>query len=183
MTVAFTLEGYDFTAINGGPIFKINPSISFFLYSKDEKEIDELWKKLSDGGKALMELDKYDWSKKYGWVQDKYGLSWQLMLTENKVKQKIVPSLLFVDKVYRKAEEAINFYISVFKHGKVESVYKYGPDAKPNDENAIMYGDFILEGNKFAAMDGAGDHDFNFNEAISFVVNCDDQKRIRLLLE
>ncbi len=120
-----------------------------------------------------MELDKYDWSKKYGWVQDKFGLSWQLMLTEDEAKHKIVPSLLFVDKNYGKAEEAMNFYLSVFKNGKVESVYKY-----PDDEKAVMYEDFILEGNKIAAMDSNQDHGFNFNEAISFVVNCDNQEEI-----
>ena len=77
-----------------------------------------------------------------------------------------------------KAEEAINFYLSVFKNSKVEGIYKYGPDSKPNVENAVMYEDFILEGNKFAAMDGADEHNFIFNEAISFVVNCDDQNEL-----
>lgn len=178
MTVAFELYGQSFTAINGGPVFKFNPSISFFFYSKDEREINELWKKLFKGGKALMELDKYDWSKKYGWVQDKFGLSWQLMLVENEIEQKIVPSFLFVDKVYGKAEEAIRFYSSVFNNGTVGNIFKYGPDKKPNDENAVMYGDFIIEENKFAAMDGAGEHNFTFNEAVSFVVNCDTQEEI-----
>jgi predicted 3-demethylubiquinone-9 3-methyltransferase (glyoxalase superfamily) len=178
MTVGFQLEGNEFTAINGGPIFKFNPSVSFIVLSKDEKEIDTLWKKLSEGGKVLMELDKYDWSKKYGWVQDKYGLSWQTMLTEDNIKYKIFPSLLFVDESYGKAGEAINYYTSVFKNAKVESIFKYGPDNKQNDENAVMYGDFVLEEKKFAAMDDAGEHGFKFNEAISFVINCDDQKEI-----
>ena len=178
MTASFEIDGYGFTAINGGSVFKINPSISFFYYSKDEKEIDDLWTKLSEGGKALMDLNTYDWSKKYGWVEDKFGLSWQLMLTEDDVKHKIVPCLLFVDKNYGKAEEAMNFYLSVFNNSKVEGIYKYGPDSKPNTENAIMYENFILEGNKFAAMDGAGEHNFIFNEAISFVVNCETQEEV-----
>ncbi|HSP88577.1 MAG TPA: VOC family protein, partial [Ignavibacteriaceae bacterium] len=158
--------------------FKFNPSISFIVLSKDEKEIDNLWKKFSDGGKILMELQKYDWSPKYGWVQDKFGLSWQLMLTEDNIKYKIFPSLLFVDKSYGKAEEAISFYTSVFKNANVESIFKYGPDDKQNDENAVMYGDFIIEEEKFAAMDGAGEHGFKFNEAISFVVNCETQDEL-----
>lgn len=172
MTVAFQIEGHSFAAINGGPAFKINPSISFFVIKKDEKEIDNLWKQLSDGGEVLMELQKYDWSKKYGWVQDKFGLSWQLMLSDEDVPQKIMPSLLFVKGVYGKAEEAMNFYAAVFKNAKVESVFKY------DNENAVMYGDFTLEGYKFAAMDGKGEHNFNFNEAVSFVVNCDTQEEI-----
>ena len=178
MTVSFELEGYNLTAINGGPVFKINPSISFFVNTKDEKEVDYLWNKLSDGGKVLMELNKYDWSKKYGWVEDKFGLSWQLMLIDNDIEQKIVPSFLFTDKVYGKANEAINFYSSIFKNAKVDNIFKYGPDFPPNDPDALMYADFTLEGKKFAAMDGKGDHNFHFNEAISFVVNCDDQKEL-----
>ncbi len=178
MTVSFEIEGYNFTAINGGPAFKINPSISFFVHSKDEKEIDDLWKKLSDGGKVLMELNKYDWSKKYGWVEDKFGVSWQLMLMENDFEQKIMPSFLFTGEVYGKAHEAINYYTSIFRNAKEDNVYKYGPDFPPNDPEALMYADFTLEGNKFAAMDGGGEHNFHFNEAVSFVVNCEDQKEL-----
>jgi predicted 3-demethylubiquinone-9 3-methyltransferase (glyoxalase superfamily) len=178
MTVSFQLDGNEFTAINGGPAFKFNPSVSLVVLSKDEKEIEALWKKLIDGGKVLMELDKYDWSKKYGWLEDKYGLSWQLMITDDEIKHNLFPSLLFVDKNYGKADEAIKFYTSVFKNANVENVFKYGPDDKQNKENAVMYGDFILEGKKFAAMDGAGEHGFQFNEALSFIVNCDNQEEI-----
>lgn len=173
MTIDFHLDGLEFTAINAGPVFKFNPSISFFIITKDESEIDQLWKKFSDGGKVLMALDKYDWSKKYGWVEDKFGLSWQLILAEDEVKQKIVPSLLFVDKAFGRTEEAIKFYTAVFKNSKLESVYKY-----PDNEKAIMYADFNLEGNLFAAMDGPGEHGFQFNEAISFVVNCENQEEV-----
>ncbi len=176
MTASFEIEGYNFTAINGGPVFKINPSISFFVHSKEEKEIDDLWKKLTDGGKALMELNKYDWSKKYGWVEDKFGLSWQLMLVDNDFEQKIVPSLLFTGIKFGKANEAINFYTLIFRNAKVDNVFKYGLEALPDNPEALMYADFTLEGKKFAAMDGAGEHNFQFNEAVSFVVNCDNQK-------
>lgn len=178
MTASFEIEGYGFTAINGGPAFKINPSISFFVHSKDEKEIDDLWKKLSEGGKVLMELNKYDWSKKYGWVEDKFGLSWQLMFMENDFDQKIVPSFLFTGNSYGKAQEAMNYYTSIFNNAEIDNVYKYGQNYPPNDPEAVMFEDFTLEGRKFAAMDGAGEHDFIFNEAVSFVVNCDDQKEL-----
>lgn len=173
LTIEFEIEGHKFLGLNGGPAFKFNPSISFFVVSKDDSEIDRLWKKFSDGGKILMELDKYDWSKKYGWVEDKFGLSWQLIFTEDDIKQKIFTSLLFVDKAFGKADEAIKFYTSIFKNSKLESVYKY-----PDNENAVMYGDFSIEGNLFAAMDGPGEHDFHFNEAISFIVNCESQEEV-----
>ena len=178
MTVSFEIDGYSFTAINGGPVFKMNPSISFFYHSKEEKKIDELWKKLSDGGKVLMELNKYDWSKKYGWVEDKFGLSWQLMLVDNDIEQKIVPSLLFTGTKFGKTNDAINYYTSIFKNAKVDSTFKYGPEVLPDNPHALMYADFTLEGKKFSAMDGAGDHDFQFNEAISFVVRCVTQEEV-----
>lgn len=178
MTVSFEIEGYNFTAINGGPSFKINPSISFFYHSKDENEIEELWGKLSVGGKALMELNKYDWSKSYGWVEDKFGLSWQLMHVENDFEQKIVPSFLFTGDGFGKAKDAINFYTSVFRNSKVNDLFKYGSEMLPDNPEALKYAGFTLEGNRFAAMDGAGGHNFQFNEAISFVVNCSDQKEI-----
>lgn len=171
--VSFELAGQKFMAISAGPMFNFNPSISFFISSNDEKEIDMLWKRFSEGGKVLMGLDKYEWSKKYGWIEDKFGLSWQLILTDNEIKQKIIPSLLFVDNAFGKAQEAMNFYISVFKNAKLESKYVY-----PDNEKAIMYSDFNLEGKLFAAMDGWGEHGFTFNEAISFMINCDTQKEI-----
>jgi predicted 3-demethylubiquinone-9 3-methyltransferase (glyoxalase superfamily) len=178
LTIDFEIEGNKFLGLNGGSAFKFNPSVSFFVITKNENEVDELWKKFLNGGKVLMELQKYDWSKKYGWIQDKFGLSWQLMLTEDDIKQKIIPSLLFVDKVYGKAEEAMNFYTSVFGNSKLESIYKYGLNYEPDNENAVMYGDFILEGYKFAAMDSAREHNFTFNEAISFIVECKDQQEV-----
>jgi predicted 3-demethylubiquinone-9 3-methyltransferase (glyoxalase superfamily) len=178
MTASFDIDGYSFTAINGGPVFKINPSVSFFVHSKDEKEIDNLWKKLSVGGKVLMELNKYDWSKKYGWVEDKFGVSWQLMFMENDFNQNIVPCLLFTGDSFGKAGEAINYYTSVFRNAKVDNIFKYGAELSPDNPEALMFADFLLEGSKFAAMDGAGEHDFHFNEAVSFVVNCDDQKEL-----
>ena len=178
MTVPFQILGHDFTALNGGPLFKFNPSVSFFVNCKTENEIERLWDKLSDGGKALMPLDKYHFSEKYGWVQDKYGVSWQLILSVGEIKQNIVPSMFFVGNVCGSAEEAINFYSSIFNDSKVLSTFRYGSNQQPDKEGTIAFADFILEGQIFAAMDSAHAHDFNFNDAISFVVNCETQKEV-----
>ena len=80
--VSFELFGQSFRAISAGPLFKFNPSISFHVKCKTEEEVNALWGKLGAGGTILMELDKYPWSEKYGWLQDKYGLSWQLIYAE-----------------------------------------------------------------------------------------------------
>jgi predicted 3-demethylubiquinone-9 3-methyltransferase (glyoxalase superfamily) len=74
--VSFELSGQPFMAISAGPLFKFNPSVSFHVKFRTKDEIDALWKKLSKGGTVLMELGEYPFSEKYGWIQDKYGLSW-----------------------------------------------------------------------------------------------------------
>ncbi len=74
--VTIELLGQELTLISAGPLFKFNPSVSFLFACKTKDEVEELWAKLSKGGSALMELGEYPFSEKYGWVQDKYGLSW-----------------------------------------------------------------------------------------------------------
>src|SRR5690606_30817092 len=120
--VSFQLWGYSFMAISAGPLFKFNPSVSFMvnfdpLHDREAaNRIIEVWAKLADGGKVLMPLDKYPFSNRYGWVQDKYGLSWQLILTDPNGEERppIIPTLLFVGDVGGKAEEATDFYLTVF---------------------------------------------------------------------
>ncbi|HEY6978707.1 MAG TPA: VOC family protein [Chitinophagaceae bacterium] len=184
MTAAFEIEDHEFVALNGGPVFKINPSISFFANSKIESEVIELYDKLSAGGTVLMPLDKYPFSDKYAWVQDKYGVSWQLILSMGEIKQRIVPSMMFVGKVCGKAEEAINFYTSIFsagpggKNSKIGNIFRYGANQGPDKEGTIAFADFELNGEWFAAMDSAHEHNFTFTEALSFVVNCETQEEV-----
>lgn len=184
--VSFEINGQQFMAISAGPVFKFNPSVSFFVNfdpSQDKRareNLDAAWDKLSQGGTALMPLQQYPFSERYGWIQDKYGLSWQLILSNPKgeVRPFIVPSLLFVGAVCGKAEEAINFYLSVFKDSKMGSLQQYGPGQEPDKAGTVMFADFNLLGEWFAAMDSAHQHNFAFNEAISFMVYCDTQKEI-----
>lgn len=184
--VSFTVLGHAFMAISAGPHFKFNPSISFMVNfdpSQDPEaatRIDAIWAKLVDGGKVLMPLDTYPFSERYGWVQDKYGLSWQLILTnpEGEERPLIIPALLFVGDMCGKAEEASEFYLSVFKHAQRGAIARYPAGMEPEREGTVMFTDFKLEGHWFAAMDSAQQHDFAFNEAISFMVHCDTQAEI-----
>jgi len=177
--VSFELAGQEFMAMSAGPLFKFNPSISFFVACKTKQEVNALWKKLSKGGSVLMELGAYPFSERYGWVQDKYGLSWQVMYMGNlPIKQKITPTLMFVGDVCEKAEEAIKFYTSVFHKAKIGHMERYGKGQPPDKEGTITYASFTLEGQEFAAMDSARAHKFSFNEAVSFIVHCDTQKEI-----
>ncbi len=177
--VTFELLGLEFQAISAGPLFKFNPSVSFHVTCKTKEEVDDLWKKLSPGGEALMELGAYPFSERYGWVQDKYGLSWQIIYTSGAdVKQKITPAIMFVGGVCGKAEEAIRFWASVFPAAKVEMLQRYGKGEEPGKEGTVKYAAFSLFGQEFGAMDSAYEHHFAFNEAISFIVNCESQEEI-----
>jgi len=186
MTASFQLNGQGFVALNGGPILKFNPSVSFFLNFDSSTEnnarinLDAMWEKLSQGGKTLMPLDKYPFSERFGWIQDKYGISWQLILSnpDGEKRPFIIPSLMFVGAVSGKAEEASDFYLSVFRDTKRGLIARYPKGMEPEKEGTVMFTDFMLEKQWFAAMDSARQHDFNFNEAISFLVNCDTQDEV-----
>ena len=177
--VTIELEGEEFTLFSAGPLFKFTPAISFLVACDKKEEVDLLWKELSKGGTALMELGSYPFSERYGWIQDRYGLSWQVMYDgAGQARRKITPVLMFTEKQAGKAEQAINFYTSVFKNAKVGDVMKYGKDEKPEKEGAVKFASFTLEGQDFGAMDSAQAHGFGFNEAISLMVHCKDQKEI-----
>jgi len=177
--VTIKLLGQEFTLISAGPYFKFTPAVSFLVACNTKEEVDGLWKKLSEGGSALMELGEYPFSEKYGWTQDRYGLSWQVMfIGDREVKQKITPTLMFVGEQCGKAEEAVNFYASVFHNAKVGDILRYGKNEEPDKEGTIKHVAFTLEGQELAAMDSAREYNFTFNEAISVMVHCDTQEEI-----
>jgi predicted 3-demethylubiquinone-9 3-methyltransferase (glyoxalase superfamily) len=180
VTIEFALEGQKFIAINGGPVFKFNPSISFLVACTSKEEVNSLWKKLSPGGTALMELGKYPFSERYGWMQDKNGLSWQIMLmgADMSFRQKITPTLMYTGKVSGKAEDAVKFYASVFHNSRVGGITRYAKGEEPDIPGTVKHAAFTLEGEDFAAMDSALNHGFNFNEAISIMVVCATQTEI-----
>jgi len=97
MSVTFSLNGQDFMALNGGPIYTFNPAISFYVNCETQEEVDELWEKLSEGGEEVQ----------CGWLTDKFGLSWQ-----------IVPSILnklLQDKDARKAQSVTRAMLQMKK--------------------------------------------------------------------
>ncbi len=176
--VGFNLMGYEFMSISAGPYFKINPSISFHVKCKTPQEVDNYYEKLSENGKVLMELSEYPFSKRYAWVEDKFGVSWQIILTEENFEQNIVPALLFTQDLCGKSREAIEYYVKVFPESKIDAIVEYGKNEFNEKEDNIMYSQFKLANEEFIAMDSGMDHKFKFNEAISFIVNCKDQKEI-----
>ncbi len=177
--VSFQLEGQQFKAISAGPYFKFNPSISLMVACSTKEEVNAKWAALSDGGTELMPLDEYPFSKWYGWIQDRYGLSWQLMLAEEGTdEQKITPNLLFSNKVCGKAEDAATYYCSLFKDAKINMISYYGEGEAQTPNAKVNFVGFSLDGIVLSAMDNGFDADFDFNEAFSLIINCEDQKEI-----
>ncbi|HTK04088.1 MAG TPA: VOC family protein [Candidatus Eisenbacteria bacterium] len=177
--VTIDVLGSEFTLISAGPLFKFNPSISFHVKCATKEEVDAIWAKLSPGGTPLMELGTYPFSERFGWMQDKYGLSWQIICVGGgDLRQRITPAMLFVGAVCGRTEEAINHYVSVFRDAKVGNILRYGQGEDPEKEGNVKYASFTLEGQEFGAMDSGREHKFAFNEAISFMVHCKDQKEI-----
>ena len=178
MVVIFESAGQKFMCLNGGPEYTFNPSISFYVICESEAEISKLWKSLLEGGSVLMELDKYEWSNKYGWLQDKYGVTWQLSSGgKEKTDQKFSPVLMFTDKQAGKAEQAIHFYTSVFKNSKIIGISRY-IKGENDVEGTVKHAEFSLGNQVFMSMDSSFMHQFSFNEAISLVVDCDTQEEI-----
>ncbi|MCX7880273.1 MAG: VOC family protein [Ignavibacteria bacterium] len=184
--VTFELRGYRFMAISGGPYFKINPSISFILtfnLAKDRNSYDNLnyfWEKLTQDGKILMPLDKYFFSERFGWVEDKFGISWQLTLIDDEKNERdfITPALMFANERFGFALEATDYYISLFNNSRRVSISRYPMEMGPNNEATMIYSEFILHNQWFAVLDNPYPQNFGFNEAIAFVVACDSQEEV-----
>jgi len=178
MVVTCTLDGQKLMGLNGGPMYKPNPSISLYTTCDSADEVERAWAVLSDGGKVLMPLDSYPWSSKYGWVQDRFGISWQLALGRKKdVGQKIAPMLMFTGDQAGRAEQAVRFYTSVFAPSSIVGIKRYGPN-EADKEGTVNHAQFWLGQQVFMAIDSSFPHGFSFSEGISLVVTCESQQEI-----
>ncbi len=99
LTVEFQLEGQEFVALNGGPVFKFNEAISFQVHCKTQEEIDYYWEKLSEGGDEK--------AQQCGWLKDKFGLSWQIVPT--------VLAKMLRDKDARRSERVMKALLQMKK--------------------------------------------------------------------
>lgn len=179
MTVEFELAGFRMTAINGGPHFRFTPAISLFLTVETAAEVDHIWSVLEEGGTALMPLDVYDWSPRYGWIQDRFGLTWQV--AQGSVEEAggpVVPMLMFVtDRPV--AQTAMDRYAEIFDDAGVDAIVPFPPGVPGGLDGGVMHGRFRLAGQPFLAMDASAKvHGFGFNEAVSLLVDCDSQAEI-----
>lgn len=173
----FEASGQQFLCMNGCLNITPNPAISLMVEYSSEAMLNQAWEQLSQDGKVLMPLNNYPWSKKYGWVQDRFGISWQLMLIDQEPAQKFTPVFMFCGAQQGKAEEAIEYYTSLFPHSSIASLLKYGPE-QPAVNGQVMHSRFHLHNYQFIAMDSGIPQLFTFNEAVSIVLECKTQEEI-----
>jgi predicted 3-demethylubiquinone-9 3-methyltransferase (glyoxalase superfamily) len=174
LTGQITLAGQALMTLDGGPSFKFTPAASFFVECQSVEEIDSLWAALSAGGNVMMPLGEYPFSERFGWCADQYGLSWQLALGAR--PQNISAFLMFSDQQYGKGEEAIRFYMSLFKDSQLSSLMHTTPS--DNQPPVLQRAAFQMGGQQFIAIDSDYKHGFGFNEAFSLYVECDSQEEI-----
>lgn len=173
------LSEQKFILLDGGPIYKPNPSISFYYICENDEELNTIWNAFSQEGKVMMPLDKYPWGEKYGWITDMFGVSWQLALGNmSDVGQRITPCLMFTGDQYGRVDEAIAHYSSIFKDPKVDGVLRYGEGEAPDEEGKVKHAQIALDGQKFMLMESKETHDFTFTEGVSLTVYCETQEEI-----
>ena len=173
MSVEFEVRGQRFTALNGGPRFVVNPSISFFLRVESSSEAERLFAALSHGGETLMPLGAYPWSPCFGWIADRFGVSWQVMTAAGDSEPAIAPALMFCNEQFGNAMPAIENFCGIFPNSQVVEVERFAPNE--DGAGAVMQARFALSGHGFMAMDSPIKHAFGFNEAVSLQVLCDGQ--------
>lgn len=172
--VSARLAGRDVQAMNGGPGHPHTPAASLFAGCETVAQVDRLWEGLSEGGMALMPLDAYPFSERFGWVQDRYGVSWQISLTGD--PQSLTPFLMLTGENVGKAEEAVGFYTSIFPESAIDNVAK-------DDAGHVTMASFRLMGEPFILNESDFDHGFTFSDAFSFFVPCASQEDVDALWE
>lgn len=177
MVVLVEILGKKIMGLNGGPNFSINPAISFFVLCETVEKTNQVWEKFAEEGKVLMPIDNYPWSERYGWVQDKFGMTWQIAVVDNPGDAaSLTPCLLFTKDQFGRGEEALNFYSGIFKNTTTNLLIHY-PEGDAH-AGKLMYASFQLNGYPLIAMDGPGVHDYSFNEGVSLVIDCDGQDEV-----
>lgn len=156
----------------------LNPSISFFIYVKDKELVNTIWNNLTKKGNILMPLGEYPFANLYGWCSDEFGVNFQLMYSETIQENYMCPSMMFTGANTGKAKEAIDFYTQIFSHSKIINISYYGENIMKENPKNINYSEFELSEERFNAMDSGLDHKFTFNDGVSFVITCNDQREI-----
>jgi len=168
--------GQRFLMISAGPLFRFTPAISFQAALSSVDEVNRVTAALAEGGRFLMELGTYPFARRYAWVQDRWGLSWQILVRDD-VPQGITPVLMFSGDQTGRCEEACRFYVDQFG-GSLGGILRYPEGPGPDRPGTVQRLEFTLGGQKFAAMDSGHRYEAGFNQAVSLLVEVTHQKDV-----
>lgn len=186
LTVDVELPDCKISLINAGNEFRPNGAGSFMINfdptSHDDAAayLDQVHGALTEGGTELMPLGEYPFSKRYAWVEDRYGVNWQLMLTnpDGEPRPFVIPSLMFCGPAQNKCAEAVEHYIATIPGSALGNRFDYVEETGPAKAGSVMFSDFQLAGQWFTAMDSGVDQPFTFTEGFSLMVTADGQDEL-----
>ncbi|MFU2181304.1 VOC family protein [Streptococcus hyovaginalis] len=175
--IHFHLGDTTMAAISAGPYFQLNESISLMIDLSSKEELNRIYKGLMDGGRELMPLDEYDFSPYYAWVEDKYGLSWQLSYNPEITESfRVSFCLLFSEDQVGLAENALKTYQECFVGSYVERISYYQSGEALLEEAKINYSQLRIGNQDLILMDHGYGGENSFNEAFSFMLLVDTQE-------
>lgn len=186
LTIDVELPDLRITLVNASDEFRPNPSASFLVTfdparDADAREsVDVLHAALAEGGVERMPLQAYPFSPYYAWVEDRFGVNWQLMVTEPGASQRprVVPALTFCGSAQNRCREAMDLYIDTLPDSAWGMVAEYPEQTGPATPGSIMFSEVRLFGQWFTAMDSGAEMPFAFTEGYSLMVQASGQDQL-----
>lgn len=181
------IAGFKFALINAGDTYRPTPALNLMLNFDPanspaaEEQLRHAWKTFMQAGATeLMPLGEYAFSPLYAWVEDPYGVSWQLMLTnpQGEPRPFVIPSFLFGGPAQNQAQRAIETYLRVFPDSQMGTLVPWAEATGPAEAGSVLFADFQLCGQWFTAMDSGAETEFTFTPGMSLMLLCDTQEEI-----
>lgn len=177
--IQFQLGDMTLAAISAGPYFKLNESMSLMVNVANRDEVTRLYQALSEGGRILMPLAEYSFSPYYVWLEDRFGLSWQLSYAPDLDKPyQFDICLLFSQEQVGLAQPMLDYYKDKLPQASVGQLSYYGEGEATVEAAKLNYAELLVAGQKMIVMDHGYGGEASFNEAFSLMVYVDSQDEL-----
>ncbi|HEL1997878.1 TPA: VOC family protein [Streptococcus suis] len=177
--IQFQLGDLTLAAISAGPYFKLNESMSLMVNVASKDEVTRLYQALSEGGRMLMPLGEYPFSPYYVWLEDRFGLSWQLSYAPDLDKPyQFDICLLFSQEQVGLAQPMLDYYKDKLPQASVGQLSYYGEGEAAVEAAKLNYAELLVAGQKMIVMDHGYGGEASFNEAFSLMVYVDSQDEL-----
>lgn len=177
--IQFQLGDMTLAAISAGPYFKLNESMSLMVNVASKDEVTRLYQALSEGGRVLMPLGEYPFSPYYVWLEDRFGLSWQLSYAPDLDKPyQFDICLLFSQEQVGLAQPMLDYYKDKLPQASVGQLSYYGEGEAAVEAAKLNYAELLIAGQKMIVMDHGYGGEASFNEAFSLMVYVDSQDEL-----